>query len=382
MNKKFLVLLILVIFIFSVSVVFAAEIKIGGVACLTGAAATYGISTKNACILVFEAVNAEGGVDIGGTKYLINYIFEDDQGSPEAAANAFRKLIDQDEVVAILGSVMSSCTLAGAPIAQDVGIPTISPTSTAVQVTRTGDYIFRSCFLDPFQGAVVASFARNDLKAKTAAVIFDNANDYTKGLAEAFRESFVKIGGEVVAFESFTDESKTVDFSAQLTNIKSANPDVIFLDSYYSAAALEAKQARALGITATFLGADGWDSAEFTKLGGEAVEGGYFCNHYSPADPRPLVQNFVKKYKEVYGETPDALATLAYDAALILIDSLNRAGSTDGAAIRDAIAATNLECVSGVITFDGWGDPQKSAVVNKVENGKFVFQKFIQPEKD
>ena len=379
MNKKLLVLLILVIFIFSVSVASAKMIKVGGVACLTGAAATYGASTRNGCRLAFDEVNDLGGVDIGGEKYLIHYIFEDDQGSPEAAANAFRKLIDQDEVYAILGSVMSSCTLAGAPIAQDSGVPVISPTSTAVQVTRTGDYIFRSCFLDPFQGAVVSSFCYNDLNAKTAAVIFDNANDYTKGLAEAFRESFVHIGGEVVAYESFTEEATTVDFSAQLTNIKSANPDVIFLDAYYSAAALMAKQARALGITVPFVGADGWDSAEFTKLGGEAVEGGYFCNHYSPADPRPIVQNFVKKYTEVYGATPDALATLAYDAGLILIDSLNRAGSLDRAAIRDAIMATNLECVSGVITFDGWGDPIKSAVVNKIINGEFVFQKFVTP---
>lgn len=379
MNKKFLVLLILVIFIFSVSAASAKIIKIGGVACLTGAAATYGASTKNACILAFQAVNDQGGIDIGGEKYLIRYIFEDDQGSPEAAANAFRKLIDQDEVSAILGSVMSSCTLAGAPIAQDSGIPTISPTSTAVQVTRTGDYIFRSCFLDPFQGAVVATFSANDLKAKTAAVIFDNANDYTKGLAEAFKESFEELGGEVVAYESFTDESKTVDFSAQLTKIKSANPDVIFLDAYYSAAALMAKQARGLGITVPFVGADGWDSAEFSKLGGEAVEGGHFCNHYSPEDPRPIVQNFVKKYTEVYGQTPDALGTLAYDAALILMDSLNRAGSLDGAAIRDAISATDLECVSGQITFDEYGDPLKKAAIIKVEDGKFVFQKFVQP---
>ena len=379
MNKKLLVFLILVIFMFSLTVASAKMIKVGGVACLTGAAATYGASTRNGTRLAFDEQNDLGGVDIGGEKYLIHYIFEDDQGSPEAAANAFRKLIDQDEVYAILGSVMSSCTLAGAPIAQDSGVPVISPTSTAVQVTRTGDYIFRSCFLDPFQGAVVASFSYNDLNAKTAAVIFDNANDYTKGLAEAFRESFVSIGGEVVAYESFTEEATTVDFSAQLTNIKSANPDVIFLDAYYSAAALMAKQARALGITVPFVGADGWDSAEFTKLGGEAVEGGYFCNHYSPADPRPIVQNFVKKYTEVYGATPDALATLAYDAGLILIDSLNRAGSLDRAAIRDAIMATNLECVSGVITFDGWGDPIKSAVVNKIVNGEFVFQKFVQP---
>ncbi len=379
MNKKFLVLLILVIFIFSVSVASAKIIRIGGVAPLTGAAATYGASTRNGTILAFQEANDAGGIDIGGENYLISYIFEDDQGSPEVAANAFRKLIDQDEVSAILGSVMSSCTLAGAPIAQDAGVPVISPTSTAVQVTRTGDYIFRSCFLDPFQGAVVATFSYDDLNAKTAAVIFDNANDYTKGLAEAFRESFEKLGGKVVAYESFTGESTTVDFSAQLTKIKSANPDVIFLDAYYSAAALMAKQARGLGITVPFVGADGWDSAEFTKLGGEAVEGGHFANHYSPEDPRPIVQNFVKKYTETYGATPDALATLAYDAALILIDSLQRAGSTDGSAIRDAIAATNLETVSGVITFDEYGDPIKKAAIIKVENGEFVFQKFVQP---
>jgi len=379
MNKKLLILLILVCFLFSVSVASAKIIRIGGVACLTGAAATYGASTRNGTVLAFQAVNAAGGIDIGGTNYLISYIFEDDQGSPEVAANAFRKLIDQDEVSAILGSVMSSCTLAGAPIAQDAGVPVISPTSTAVQVTRTGDYIFRSCFLDPFQGAVVATFSYNDLNAKTAAVIFDNANDYTKGLAEAFRESFEKLGGKVVAYESFTEESKTVDFSAQLTKIKSANPEVIFLDAYYSAAALMAKQARGLGITVPFVGADGWDSAEFSKLGGEAVEGGYFCNHYSPEDPRPIVQNFVKKYTETYGATPDALATLAYDAALILIDALQRAGSTDGAAIRDAISATDLECVSGQITFDEYGDPLKKAAIIKVQDGKFVFQKFVQP---
>jgi len=379
MNKKLLILLVLVCFLFSVSVASAKIIRIGGVACLTGAAATYGASTRNGTVLAFQAVNAAGGIDIGGTNYLISYIFEDDQGSPEVAANAFRKLIDQDEVSAILGSVMSSCTLAGAPIAQDAGVPVISPTSTAVQVTRTGDYIFRSCFLDPFQGAVVATFSTNDLKAKTAAVIFDSANDYTKGLAEAFRESFEKLGGKVVAYESFVEESKTFDFSAQLTKIKSANPDVIFLDAYYSAASLMAKQARGLGITVPFVGADGWDSAEFVKLGGEAVEGGYFCNHYSPEDPRPIVQNFVKKYTETYGAEPDALATLAYDAALILIDALQRAGSTDGAAIRDAISATDLECVSGQITFDEYGDPLKKAAIIKVQDGKFVFQKFVQP---
>ena len=380
MNRKAVIFLILVVFMGSSLVATAEEtIKIGGVGCLTGGAATFGISVKNGCNLAFDTVNAEGGVDIGGKKYLVNFIMEDDQGSPEVAANAFRKLIDQDEVLAIIGAVTSKCTLAGVPIAQDAGIPVISPSSTALQVTLTGDYIFRTCFTDPFQGAVVASFSYNDLKAKTAAVIFDNANEYTKGLAEAFKENFEKLGGKVVAYESFTDEDKTSDFSAQLTNIKAANPEVLFLAAYYSAAALEAKQARALGITATFVGADGWDSPELVKLGGEAIEGGYFCNHFSPEDPRPVVQNFVKKYTEAHGQTPDAFATLGYDTALILVDSLKRAGTMEGAAIRDAIASTNLECVSGKITFDENRNPVKSAAIIKVENGKFVFQKSVQP---
>lgn len=379
MNKKLLILLILVCFLFSVSVASAKILNIGGVAPLTGGSATFGASTRNGVALAFKAVNDAGGIDIGGTKYLLNLIFEDDQGSPEVAANAYRKLIDQDEVVAIIGSVMSKCTLAGAPIAQEAGVPMISPTSTNVTVTQTGDYIFRACFIDPFQGAVVASFSYNDLKAKTAAVIFDNANDYTKGLAEVFKPSFEKLGGKVVAYESFTGEDQTTDFSAQLTNIKAANPEVIFLAAYYAAAALEAKQARALGITVPFVGADGWDSAELTKLAGEAIEGGYFCNHYSPEDPSPINQSYLKKYTERFGQTPDALATLAYDAALILIDSIQRAGSTDGAAIRDAMAATNLQVVSGQITFDENRNPIKSAAIIKVEGGKFVFAKSVAP---
>jgi len=379
MNKKLLILLILVCFLFSVSVASAKILNIGGVAPLTGGSATFGASTRNGVALAFKAVNDAGGIDIGGTKYLLNLIFEDDQGSPEVAANAYRKLIDQDEVVAIIGSVMSKCTLAGAPIAQEAGVPMISPTSTNFQVTLVGDYIFRACFIDPFQGAVVASFSYNDLKAKTAAVIFDNANDYTKGLAEVFKPSFEKLGGKVVAYESFTGEDQTTDFSAQLTNIKAANPEVIFLAAYYAAAALEAKQARALGITVPFVGADGWDSSELTKLAGEAIEGGYFCNHYSPEDPSPINQNYLKKYTERFGQTPDALATLAYDAALIVIDSIQRAGSTDGAAIRDAMAATNMQCVSGQITFDENRNPIKSAAIIKVEGGKFVFEKTVQP---
>jgi len=379
MNKKLLILLVLVCFLFSVSVASAKIVRIGGVAPMTGATATFGVSSKNGISLAFKAVNDAGGIDIGGTICLLNLIMEDDQTSPEIAANAFRKLIDQDEVVAIVGSVYSSCTLAGAPIAQDAGIPVISGTSTAVQVTLTGDYIFRACYTDAFQGAVVASFCYNDLKVKTAAAIFDNGNDYSKGLAESFRENFEKLGGKVVAYEAYTGEATTTDYSAQLTNIKATNPEVIFLSAYYSGAALMATQARSLGITATFVGADGWDSSELTKLAGEAIVGGYFCNHYSPEDPRPIVQNFVKTYTELYGATPDALATLAYDATLILIDSLKRAGSLDGAAIRDAMAATNMECVSGQITFDENRNPIKGAALFKVDVGKITFVKTVQP---
>lgn len=379
MKKKLIFSIVFALLLVTISNAFAAEIKIGGVAPLTGHVATFGISTKNAVTMAFDKVNAAGGINIGGTKYLIKYIIEDDQGTPEIAANAFRKLIDQDEVIAIIGSVTSSCTLAGVPIAQEAGIPVITPTSTAEKVTQTGDYIFRACFIDPFQGAVVANFSYNDLKARKGAVIFDNANDYTKGLAEVFRETFEKLGGEVVAYESFTEESKTVDFSAQLTNIKAANPDVLFLAGYYNAVSLEAKQARALGITATFVGADGWDSAELTKLAGDAINGGYFCNHYASEDPRPIVQNFVKEYSEKFGQTPDALATLAYDASLILIDSLERAGSTKGASIRDAIKTFNKEVVSGQITYDTNRNPIKSAAIIKVDDGKFVFYKTVNP---
>ncbi|MBP8717915.1 MAG: ABC transporter substrate-binding protein [Candidatus Atribacteria bacterium] len=379
MNKKLCFLIVLGCVLFAISTGIAAEIKIGGVAPLTGHVATFGNSIKNGSMLAFDKVNAAGGVNIGGTKYLIKYIVEDDQGIAEVAANAFRKLLDQDEVIAIIGAVTSVCTLAGAPIAQDAGIPIISPSSTAEQVTLTGDYIFRACFTDPFQGAIMANFSYNDLNARKGAVIFDNANDYTKGLAEVFKKTFEKLGGEIVAYESFTEESKTVDFSAQLTNIKAANPDVLFLAGYYNAVALEAKQARDLGITATFVGADGWDSAELTKLAGKAIDGGFFCNHYSSEDPRPIVQNFVKEYSEKYGQTPDSFGTLGYDSALILIDSLERAGSTDGAAIRDAIKAFNKEVVSGQIIYDENRNPIKSAAIIKVEDGKFVYYKTINP---
>ncbi|HAV43299.1 TPA: ethanolamine utilization protein EutJ, partial [bacterium] len=207
-------------------------IKIGGVAPLTGGAATYGLSTKNGSMMAVDEINREGGLLVGEEQYRVLYIFEDDEGRPEAAANAYHKLIDQDNVIAIVGTVMSKCSLAGAPIAQQAGVPMITPTSTNPQVTAIGNYIFRACFIDPFQGTVVADFVYHDLGKRRAAVLFDQGNDYNKGLAEYFKARFTELGGEVGAYEAFTDEDKTQDFTPQLTKIKAAKPEVLFLPNY------------------------------------------------------------------------------------------------------------------------------------------------------
>lgn len=379
--KRFLLLLLLIPWILLSGCPKKEDvIKIGGVAPLTGGAATYGLSTRNASIMAIDEINAKGGLLIGGKRYKLLYIFEDDEGRPEAAANAFRKLIDQDRVVAIIGTVMSKCSLAGAPIAQDAGVPMISPTSTNPQVTLIGDYIFRACFIDPFQGSVMANFAYHELGKRRAAVLFDNGNDYNKGLAQFFRERFQRLGGEIVAYEAFTDEDKTQDFTPQLTKIKAKEPDVLFLPNYYSSVALVAKQARAMGLDVTLIGGDGWDSPELIKLGGEAIKGGFFSTHFSKDDPREEVQRFVKAYRKRYGSPPDALAALAYDACLILFDAMKRAGSPDPLAIKNALRETkDLKVLSGTITFDENRNPVKSAVILKVGDKGFVYHSTVSP---
>jgi branched-chain amino acid transport system substrate-binding protein len=355
-------------------------IKIGGVGPLTGGSATYGRSTRNASIMAVEEVNARGGLQIGERRYKLLYIFGDDEGRPEAAAMVYRKLIDQDRVTAIIGTVMSKCSLAGAPIAQEAGVPMITPTSTNPKVTLTGDYIFRACFIDPFQGTVMANFAYHTLGKRRAGVLFDMANDYNKGLAEFFKRAFEELGGEVVAYEAFVEEDKTHDFTPQLTKIKAAKPDVLFLPNYYSSVALVAKQAKEIGLDVTLIGGDGWDSPELIRLGGEAIEGGFFSTHFSKDDPSKHVQEFVKRYKARYGTPPDALAALAYDACLILFDAMKRAGKIDREAIKEALAKTkDLRVVSGRITFDENRNPVKSAVILKVEGGKFVYHRTVTP---
>ncbi|MEO0079562.1 MAG: ABC transporter substrate-binding protein [candidate division WOR-3 bacterium] len=349
-------------------------IKIGLVAPLTGDVKTFGESTRNGAMLAIEEVNAAGGINGKQIKVFIS----DDKNDPTEASNAGGKLIDMDGVVAIIGSVSSKCSLPLADKCQVANIPMITPTSTNPKVTMTDDgkhksFIFRACFIDPFQGTVAAKFASESLRAKTAAVMFDVGNDYSKGLAEFFKAAFEKLGGTVVAFESYQKDD--TDFSALLTKIKHAAPDVLFIPDYYNKVGLIARQADQLELKAKLLGGDGWDSPEMLAIAGRTIYGGYFTNHYSPDDPRPEVQNWVRKYQAKFGSKPDALATLGYDAALLLIEALRHAPNARPDEIRQALSQIkDFPCVSGRITFDEFGNPIKSAVVlmYTAEGQKFV----------
>ena len=354
-------------------------VNLGGIFPMTGAAATFGTSSKNGVDMAVEEFNAAGGATIGGVKTTVNYINEDDTGLPEVGASAAQMLINQDKVIGIIGAVMSKVSLAVAPICQAAGVPQISPTSTNVKVTLVGDYIFRACFIDPFQGTVMANYVWNTLKLKTAAVLYDNGNDYNKGLAENFKASFEKNGGKVVAYEAFTDEAKTVDYKAQLTVIKAANPAFLYLPNYYGSVALQLKQAREMGLNAPAGGGDGWDSPDLVKIGGAAVEGGVFSNHFSKDDQSPKVQTFVKAYTTKYGAAPDALAALAYDAAGLFLDAFKTCGSIKGSDIRDAMKNTTFSGVAGAYKFDENRDPIKSAVILQIKNGQQAYVTTVNP---
>lgn len=354
-------------------------VNLGGIFPMTGASATFGASSKNAEVMAAEEWNAAGGAMVDGVKTTVNVIVEDDQGSPEVGASAAQKLINQDQVIGVIGAVMSKVSLAVAPICQAAGIPEISPTSTNVKVTLVGDYIFRACFIDPFQGTVMAKYAYETLGVKTAAVLYDNGNDYNKGLAENFKAAFEKLGGKVVAYEAFTDEEKTVDYKAQLTTIKAAKPEFLYLPNYYGSAALQLKQAREMGLNVPAGGGDGWDSSKFVEIGGAAVEGGVFSNHFSKDDQTPAVQTFVKAYTAKYGEAPDALAALAYEATNLFLDAFKKCGSTKGSDIRDAMKNTNYVGISGAYKFDANRDPIKSAVIIKIENGQQKYVATVNP---
>src|SRR3954469_17755810 len=353
------------------------NIVVGEVGSMTGTEATFGTSSDRGIQLAVTEVNTAGGIK--GRQ--IQVIALDDEGKPEEAATAATRLISSEHVVALLGEVASTRSLFMAPKAQAAKVPMVSPSSTNEKVTAVGDYIFRACFIDPFQGYVMAKFATETLKLKKAAVLRDNRNDYSVGLAKVFNDNFVKLGGEIVDSQSY--QSGDVDFKAQLTNIKAAKPQALYIPGYYTDVGLIARQAREVGLTVPLLGGDGWDSEKLYEIGGAALEGSYFSNHYSVDDPSPRIQEFVNKFKKEYGgQVPDSLAAQAYDAAGMLFDGMKRAKDVSGPAIRDALAQTKgYQGVTGDITMDPNRNASKPAVVLKVgKGGKYEFSGRIQPE--
>jgi branched-chain amino acid transport system substrate-binding protein len=353
-------------------------IKVGVYGDLTGQTSSFGQSTKNGIELAVEEINNAGGVE--GKK--IQLIVEDDQGRPEQAKTVVSKLINQDKVQAVLGEVASTNSLAAAPVAQEAKIPMITPSSTNPKVTEVGDYTSRVCFIDPFQGSVMAKFASNTLHAKTAAILGDVNSDYSKGLTQFFEDEFTKLGGKVVAKEAYTQTDP--DFKGQLTKIRDLKPDVIYIPGYYGQVGIIAKQARELDMNMPLLGGDGWDSPELWKLGGDALKNAYISNHYSAENPAPEIQNFVKAYKAKFNVEPDSLAALAYDAAKVLADAIKRAGGAgDSAKLKDAINSTkDFAGVTGKISLDSGRNAVKPAVVLELDPaaGKLKYKETIAPE--
>jgi branched-chain amino acid transport system substrate-binding protein len=350
------------------------EILVGEFASMTGTTATFGQSTHNGVLMATAETNAEGGID--GRK--VRILLEDDQSKPEEAATVVTKLLTRSKVVALIGEASSSRSLAAAPIAQSSGIPMVSPSSTNTQVTAVGDYIFRVCFIDPFQGAVMARFAASTLKVQKVAILYDLRNDYSVGLRQVFTATFKERGGTIVAEQSYSEGDS--DFRAQLTQLKSAQPEAIYVPGYYTEVGIIARQARELGITVPLLGGDGWDSPKLVEIGGRAIEGSYLSNHYSVDDPSPRIRQFVQAYRARYDVVPDSLSALGYDAARLVFDAIRRAGSTDGAKIRDALAATrDFQGVTGRITIDKDRNPVKPAVILKVQDGAFSWVETVEP---
>ena len=318
-----------------------SRIKIGYYGDLSGPTFNFGESAKNGVLMAVEDLNQTGGIN--GRR--IDLVIEDDQGSPERAATMASKLIDHDKVIAVIAGGTSGNSRAGAPKAQVAKIPLIAPSATDPAVTQIGDYIFRACFIDTFQGEVMAKFAFNSLKARKAAILLDFNSPYSRGLSDFFELSFTRLGGEIVQKQLYNVNDG--DYRGQLNTIRQSEPDVIYIPGYYGNVALIAKQARQMGITEPLLGGDGWDAPELWDMGGDALNGSYISNHYSAEDPSPAIQEFVRDYKLRNGNlTPDAHAALAYDAMRVLADAIQRAGSTEGPKLRDALAQVKVSLAS------------------------------------
>ncbi|MCC6133037.1 MAG: ABC transporter substrate-binding protein [Acidobacteria bacterium] len=349
-------------------------ILIGHYGSLTGSEATFGQSTDNGIKLAIKERNAAGGVN--GKQVLLKTY--DTQGKSQEAGTAVTRLITDDKVTALLGEVASSLSIAGGRVAQQYGVPMITPSSTNPQVTQIGDMIFRVCFLDSFQGYAVAKFSKETLKAQKVAVLYDQAQAYSKGLKDDFSKAFSELGGTITTQQAYTGGDQ--DFSAQLTTIRGTNPDAIFVPGYYTDAGNVSLQARKLGIKVPLLGGDGWDSSKLAEIGGSAIEGSYFCNHYSHQEPRPEVKSFVAAYQNDFGQVPDGLAALGYDAARLLFDAMSRAASLSGKDLAAAIAATkDFPGVTGKITIDANRNARKSAVILEMKGGIPSFVASVEP---
>jgi branched-chain amino acid transport system substrate-binding protein len=350
-------------------------ITIGAFLSMTGSMATFGESSKRGASIAIEEANAGGGVL--GRK--LELVVLDDQGRADEAGNAVSRLIDVNKAVAIIGEVASTLSLVGGRIAQRRQVPMVSPSSTNTQVTQVGDYVFRVCFLDPFQGFAMAKFAREKLKLSKVAVLKDVRNDYSIGLSESFEQAFVKLGGTIVAKESYS--AGDTEFSAQLTKIKATAPDGLYVPGYYTEVGGIARQARRLGIKAPMMGGDGWESPELRNIGGPDIVGSYYSNHFAHDQPSARAKLFIAAYRAKYNEAAPALAALGYDATLAVIDAMRRANSAAPKAIRDALATTEkLDAVTGLLTLDKNRNPIKPAVIVRVTESGESFEAEIPPE--
>jgi branched-chain amino acid transport system substrate-binding protein len=350
----------------------ADTIKIGHYASMTGKEATFGQSTDNGIKLAIKEVNAAGGVN-GKQLELITY---DDKGESKEAGSAVTRLITSDKVVAVLGEVASSLSIAGGAVCEQYNIPMISPSSTNPRVTAGKQMVFRVCFIDPFQAAAIAKFTTANLKLTKAAILYDQTQAYSKGLRDDFTKSFKKMGGTIVSDQAYNGGDN--DFSAQLTTIKAANAEIIFVPGYYTEGGNIAIQARKLGVTIPLIGGDGWDSSQLAAIGGSSIEGCYYSNHSAPDQPN--MKGFVEKYKAAYGVTPDALGGLGYDALLVLVDSMKRAKGLDGKDLAKAISETkDFKGVTGSITIDKDHNAQKGVVIVQIKNGNPVFVAAVDP---
>ncbi len=374
----------------------SAELVIGEYGSLTGNDATFGTSTKNGVQIALDDLVASSQGKIGGLPVRLQV--EDDQSRAEEAATVVQKLVNQDRVIAVVGEVASSRSLAGGPICQAAGVPMITPSSTNPKVTEVGDFIFRMCFLDQFQGAVMARFTVDSLKLKRVAILKDVKNDYSVGLAKFFTDEFTRLGGQVAVEQAYSSNDQ--DFRAQLTSIKAKNPQAVVIPGYYTEAGLIARQARELGLKQPLVGGDGWESEQLIQIGGPALNGAYYSNHWALDAPNPRLQGFLTKYKAKFGGDPDAIGGLAYDAANVLFQSLAKLAEQDAASfaalssaragsdarkaaehkLRDLIATTtNFEGVTGTITLDEHRNASKPAVVIAIRDGKKVFAGSFNP---